>query len=352
MRHRVLSLALTGLVVLATAATAFAQVAIITPTAANGRVDQIVGFAQTPGVPPVAPGTFVPQVTATDPTSAAMGTALVPYVQDLDAYFATRFGWRPSQPVTVVLYPDSTSLSSGLQGFTGGTLSADQLSQATSQPAALIMATQAIGQVPANSWVIAVNTNIDQAAQQFINSASQIGSVNASLVPTGTSTSFSISPDVVSNTGNNGMAMIQESLAYQYANVMMNDLAGANGPLWFRQGLPNSIAFAIVPGVPADSGLAETVARYQNVNNTLPTLGQIQDGWNTFLSAGGTSANLAQGIAFLSVRTLTNTLSGPKLVDFLKGLGAGQSFNSLLQSSTGFNLDTLNSQYQSLIPMP
>ncbi|MCL4369977.1 MAG: hypothetical protein M1380_03595 [Chloroflexi bacterium] len=355
MKHRVLSLALAGLVILATVASAFAQVAVTS----NGRVDQIVGLSQTEAVPAVASGTFVPQVKAVDFTSASMGTTLVPYVQDLDAYFATRFGWRPSKPATVLLYSTSSNLAGGLQSFTGGTLSASQQARALSEPAALVMVTQGDGLVPTNSFAILVNTDTDAASQQFAILSGQINAINASLVPGATSSSVGSSSSV--NTGelsqsqmfNNAMLLIQESLAKQYANLMMTDLGGNNVPGWLRQGVSDSLAFGIVPGTPLESGLAESVARSQSNVGMLPTLSQINaGGFPTLLSTGGTSAAVGEGVSFLSARSLLDSVSGTQITSLLSGLGAGQNFESQLQSSTGFNLNSLNTQYQSLIPLP
>ncbi len=356
MKHRVLSLALAGLVILATVASAFAQVAVTS----NGRVDQIVGLSQTEAVPAVASGTFVPQVVAVDFTAASAGTALVPYVQDLDAFFATRFGWRPSKPTTVLLYSTSSNLAGGLQSFTGGTLTASQQAQALSEPAALIMVTQGDGVVPTNSFAILVNTDADAASQQFAILSGQINAINASLVPGATSGSVSSSSSSV-NTGelsqsqmfNNAMLLIQESLAKQYANLMMTDLGGNNVPGWLRQGLSDSLAFGIVPGTPLESGLAESVARSQSNIGRLPTLSEINaGGFPTLLSTGGTSAAVGEGVSFLSARSLLDSVSGTQITSLLSGLGAGQNFEAQLQSSTGFNLNSLNTQYQSLIPLP
>jgi len=369
MVHRALSLALAGALVLAMAASAFAQVAVTTPfntagVSANGRVDILVGFTESQVVPPVESGTFQPLVRAIDMTAAPMGTALVPYVQDLDSYFATRFGWRPSKPVTVLLYSNSANLQNGLQSLSGGSISANQQSLAMSEPAALIMVTEGqSGIVPPNSWAILVNTDIDAAAQQFASLAGQVNTIDASLVPgvlSGGTSSPVINPNSF-DTGilsqdqifNNGMAMIQESLARQYANVMMNDLGGSNVPTWFRQGMADSLAFTIVPGIPLETGLAVAVARSQSNTGALPTLSQLNSGgFPALLSTGGTAGAIGEGVSFLSTQSLLNSVSGAQIVDLLKGLGAGQSLDAQLQSSTGFSLTSLNNQYQSLIPIP
>ncbi len=366
MRHRVLSLAMAGALILATAASAFAQVAVTTPfntagVAANGRVDQLVGFAQSQGVPSVASGTFIPQVRATDPQSADIGTTLVPYVQDLDAYFASHFGWRSSKPVTVLLYSSSDLMRNGLLSLTGGSLTANQQNQALSEPAALIMVTQGqSGVVNAGSWAILVNTDIDMAAQQFANVAGEMNAINMSLVPGGASSSLLINP-VTFNTADlsqaqmfsNAMVMIQESIARQYSDLMITDLGGNNVPFWLRQGLENAIAFSIVPGTPMEMGWSEAVARTQSNTGILPTLGQLNTGgFESMLASGGSTAVVAQGVSFLSARSLVNTTSGPQLTSFLRGLGSGQNLDAQLSTSFGFNLNALNTQFQSLIPIP
>ncbi len=370
MVHRALSLALAGVIILATAASAFAQVTVTTPfntagVSADGRVDILVGYSQSQTVPPVASGTFVPQVKAIDMTSAPMGTTIVPYVQDLNGYFANTFGWRPSKPVTVLLYSNASNLRGGLQSFTGGTISANQQNVALSEPAAFITVTNGDGLVPTNSWAILVNTDINAASQQYANLAGQVNAIDASLVPgasggtAGTPSSPVISPSSF-NTGvlsqdqifNNGMAMIQESLARQYANVMMTDLGGNNVPGWFRQGLGDAIAFSVVPGTPVETGLSTAVARSLSNTGTLPTLTQINaGGYPALLTTGGTSGAIGEGVSYLASQSLINNTNGIQIANLLRGLGSGQSFETSLGSSTGFNLNTLNSQYQSLIPI-
>lgn len=353
MRHRGLSLALAGLMILSTTAGAFAQVVIpgqttlLAPT--DIRPDQINGFAQTQGVPPVASGTFQPQVVATDPITASQGSTLAPYIQDMDAFLASRFGWRPSKPVTVFLYPDAQSLTTAQAGFQG-TAFGDVTPP--SQPATFIVASQPNGtSVAPGDYVILVNTDANAAADQFNALAAQFGSLTnqPGLVPN-ISTSTGASTDIANQ--NNATKYIEESIARRYADMMIQDLSGTNAPQWVQQGLADAIAFSIVPGIPSEAGRPLVAAQQQAANQPVPTLNQLEQNFTAFTSPGGASLETALGISFLGGQSLLNTVTGPQVASILSGVGAGQSFDSQLQSTAGFNLDQLNTSAQSLIPIP
>jgi hypothetical protein len=352
MRHRALSLALAGMMILSTAVGAFAQTvttgttSVLAPT--DIRPDTINGFAQTQGVPSVASGTFQPQVVATDAVTAAQGTTLAPYITDLDAFFASRFGWRPSKPVTVFLYPDTQSLTTALGGFQGN--APGVAATAPDQPATFMVASQSNGTtVNPGDYVILVNTDVDAAAQQFNALAGQFGSLTnqPSLVP---NINAGVTTDVANQ--NNGTKYIEESIARQYASMMIQDTSGASAPQWLQQGLADAIAFSIVPGIPSEAGRTMIVGQQQAANVPLPTLSQLGQDFTALTSPGGTSQETALGISFLGAQSLLSTVSGPQIVSILRGVGSGQSLDAQLQSTAGFNLDQLNSNIQSLIPIP
>lgn len=354
MRHRALSLALAGMMILSTAAGALAQ-AVVTGQAGTTsllaptsiRPDQINGFAQTQGVPAVASGTFQPQVIATDPIAATQAIALAPYITDLDAFFASQFGWRPSKQATVFLYPDTQSLTNALAGFQGTT----PASVVTpNQPATLTIASQSNGTgVTPGDYVILVNTDTNAAAQQFNALAGNFASLTnqPSLIP-GANTD--VPTDVTDQ--NNGIRYIEESIARRYGEMMIQDLSGANAPQWLREGLADAIAFSIVPGIPSESGRALLLGQEQAANVPLPTLSQLGQNFASFTSPGGTSLETALGVSFLGARSLLNSIGGPQVVNILRGVGSGQSFDSQLQSTAGFDLNQLNATVQSLIPIP
>ncbi len=355
MKYRVLSVAMAGLVILATAASAFAQAITIPSTPTSLRPDVISDFRLLPGIPPVAEGTFSINVTATDPFSGTQAITLSPYIQDMEAFFASNFGWRSSKPVSVLLFPDSQSLLSSLGSLRGTPITSPQESSLIlSQPAFLQFVTTGNGVVPDNSWVILVNTDQNAAAQTFDALSNQFFSINnsiispGSLIPGGNPNTTTVTGDITGA----AMTMIEESIARQYANLMINDLAGIAGPQWFREGLADSIAFSIVPGIPQQSGEAEAVANSQVTGFPIPTLSQLDTTFAPLVSTGGQSAAVAQGISFLGARSLLNTIGGQNLPSFLRGLASGTSFASQVQSSAGFSLEQLNANTQSLIPVP
>ncbi len=352
MRHRALSLALAGVMILSTAAGAFAQTVttgttgILAPTSA--RPDTINGFATGVGVPAVASGTFQPTVVATDPIAASQGTTLSPYISDLDAFFASRFGWRPSKPVTVFLYSNTQALNNALAGFQGSTTGIPTVTP--SEPATFLIASQSNGtNVTPGDYVILVNTDVDAAAQQFNAMAGQFASLTnqPSLVP---SVAGGATTDVANQ--NNGTKLMEESIARAYATMMVQDTSGTSAPQWFQQGLEDAIAFGIVPGIPAEAGQTMVAGQQVSSGQVIPTLSQLEQNFAAFTSPGGTSQATALGLSFLGAQSLLNTISGPQVISILRGVGSGQSFDSQLQATAGFNLNQLNSNIQSLIPIP
>lgn len=328
MRRRILSLVLAGLAILALSGSVFAQV--------MARTDQIVGFAETVGVPPVAEGTFVAQVQPTDVISASMGTVLAPYVTDLDAWFAQNFGWRSSMPVTFLLFSNGEDLVNAAQTFAGGPLDRNLV---LSRPSFLIQATQSAMNVQAGNWAILVNTDVNAATER-----------SADLVNT-FAAEIGILP-VPFPGPEEGMRLIQWSMARDYANLMEIDLTGTAGPAFFREGFADAIAFRLVSGTPQEAGRPEVVADVLVTTGTLPTLTDLEQNWESFVSVGGETFDVARGIAFLSTNTVFNNVGGANTLNILQRTAAGESFESALQSVTGFSLFDLNVAYQSLIPLP
>lgn len=331
MRPRTLSLVLAGLAILVFAGSAFAQVV---------RTDAIVGFSGVEGVPSVAEGTFSPTVAASDATSADIGTGLAPYVADLDAWFATNFGWRSSRPVTFVLFSNGEDMVNAVGTLRGSALSPDERNQVLSRPSFLMQATQSGLDIQAGDWAILVNTDIDAATQlaQDLNSRFL---VEASILPV-LQTSFG--PE-------DGMRQIQWSMARDLAALMEMDVAGTAGPFFYRAGLADAAAFRVVPGTPQESGQPRVVTDFL-VTNTLPSLSDIEQNWISLVSTGGESFDLARGVAFLSTNTVLNQVGGVSALNILRATASGEEFESALQSATGLSLFDLNTAYQSLIPQP
>lgn len=338
MRHRIFSLVVVGVLLLAMAATASAQVAT------TGRVDQITGFAQMQGVPAVASGTFMPQIQAIDATAASQGTVLVPYLQDLDAYFASHFGWRSSRPVSILLYSNTNDLTNGVLGFSP-TMTPDQAIVIQSRPAFFFMVNQtnpAFPGISVGSYVIAVNTDVDAAALQFNALANAFNSSvgTGHLVPTSSSAQGQ-------NTSMNGMLMIEGSIARQYALLMEADLSSNTTalPTWFQAGLADAISYSIVPGLPQESGRSLAVAHFQqSTGGTLPTLDQLTTG------VSGVPFDVIRGIGFLGAENILTKLGPAGIVTLLQRVGSGQAFDFELQQIGGFNVSAANTQYKSLIP--
>ena len=331
MRHRVLSFVLVAVTLLALTGSVFAQ---------GTRVDQIVGFAQTPGVPAVASGTFQPTVMATDLPTQQMAAVLSPYVTDMDAWFAMNFGWRSSKPVTFVLFSNGQNEINALQSMVGPgqVVNTNLVLSRPSFP--LLIGNSAFG-IPIGEWAILVNTSLDTATQQA-------GQLN-SLFYTENGV-FPIPMSSILESQDEGMRLMQESMAADYAGLMEVDTAGNAGPTWYRLGLANTIAFQIVPGTPMQGGQPMTVATYQHVNNTLPPLTDLEQNWNGIIGLGGQIVDVAHGIAYLSTSFVVGQAGGMNALDVLKSTASGQDFNTALQSITGFSLPMLNLQYQSLIP--
>ncbi len=330
MRHRILSLVLAGLAILALASSAFAQV---------GRMDQIIGFAQTPGIPSVASGTFVPQVQATDDVSATAGTLLVPYVDDLQAWVASNLGWRSSRPVTFLLFSNTDSLINTVQALRGSPLSPDERNLVLSQPSFLVEATNSADGVQAGNPAILVNTDLNAATQTAMDLAGAFN-LQVGLVPPPPATQ------------DDGMRLIQQSMARNYATLMELDTSGTAGPSFYREGLADAVAFRVVPGTPQESGQPETVSSVLATTGTLPTLANLEQNWNSFVIPGGTSFDTAHGIAFLSTNTVFDKVGGAGALSILRDTAAGQNFDTALQLVSGFSLDQLNTAYQPLIPAP
>ncbi len=326
MRRRVLSVVLAVMAVLAFAGIASAQIV---------RTDTIIGFAQTQAVPAVAEGTFVPRVQPTDTISASMGEPIASYVTDLDAWFAVNFGFRPSTPVTFLLFSNGEDTATAATNLAGGAVDRNLV---LSRPSFLVQATQPASGIQTGEWAILVNLDMDAAAQTFTdlltNFHAQVG--------------FAPPPAIA--TPEQAMLLVQQSMARDYATLMEMQLTGNAGPIFYREGLADAISFRIVPGSPEEFGRALSVAEFQLTGNPLPTLSSLEQTWETIISPGGQIFDVSRGIAFLSVNTVFNQAGGPAALNVLQQTAAGQDFNTALQSITGFSLDQLNLSYQSLIP--
>ena len=355
MRHRTLSLASAVVAILALTSSAFAQ-AVITETTTGtipgpavfditGRTDQIFGFSQTPGVPPVAPGTFQPKVQATDPTTAASGIPMVSYVSDLDAWMATNFGWRSSTPVTFLLFPDSQSLLSAYGTITGTPATPEQTSTILSRPAFLLnSATNGFDGVNPGEAVILVNMDTDAAMQTYGNLQSQFN--------VETSTPGSVLPPV-SPTVQNATQLIQESMARNYALLMENQISGNTNSTMLKDGLADTIAFRIVPGTPEQAGRPMAVATAQATSIIpVPDVGTLDQNWSSFISTPGITFDVARGLAVLSAESLLSRVSPTTAMEIMRSEANGRPLDVALAFFGGPSLPSLNSATESLIPIP
>ncbi len=329
MRRRILSLVLAAMALLALASSAFAQV-----TVQITRADQIIGFAETQGIPAVAEGTFVPRVLAADPVSGSLGTLISPYVTDLDAWFATNFGFRPSTPTTFLLFSNGEDLVAAANSL--GSPAGTGLILGT--PSHLMQATESGFGIQPGEWVILVNLDIQAATETSADLTSRFAS-EIGFLPIPLPTEM------------DGMRLIQWSMAREYAMLMEMLVAGTAGPEFFREGLADAISFRIVPGTPTESGRAEAVAQFQ-LTNPLPTVSDLEQNWDFITRPGGLIFDVARGIAFLSTNTVFNQVGGASALNVLQRVAAGENFESALQSVSGFSLFDLNSAFQSLIPTP
>jgi hypothetical protein len=329
MRRRVLSLVLAAMALLAVAGSASAQMI---------RVDQIQGFQQMMPETPVASGTFMPQVRATDEVTASLGTVVAPYITDLDAWFASSFQWRPSTPTHFLLVADEQQLVNTVESFRGMALTSEERNTVLSRPTHLMQATMPSMGVEAGHWVILVN--LDENAALFTAQGLQgrfAVQVGMPVTPFPTETQ-------------EGWRLIQWSIARDYANLMVMETAGMGGPQFYREGFVDTVAFRLVPGTPLESGTASLVANYRFNNNELPTLMTLESNWEGFISSASVNFDLARGISFLSVNNVFNEVGPMRSLEVLMRTSRGESYTRVLEDVSGFSLDGLNQSYTSLIP--
>ncbi len=261
-----------------------------------------------PTATPVPVQSYVPDVKAMDDESGAPGTMVKSFLLTVDGEWSRVWGWRPHKPTTVYLYINGGRMASGLTQILGNPpLTGDDFDR--------FAATAAVARgndLLTGGWAILVNLGYRSGMEGWD-------------------------------------ATIQALVLHEYAYIMETDLAGDAGPQWYREGFAEWAAYARVPGTAAEQSVVGYAASYYR-NGTLPSLSTLNSSWNSFAGASAQNSEAAYGAAFLAVKYLTGQVGGMPVRQVLERTAAGESFESALQTATGYTIGRLDSEYKGIIP--
>lgn len=136
-------------------------------------------------------------------------------------------------------------------------------------------------------------------------------------------------------------------LAHEYTHVLQFDFVSELQPVWFVEGMANTVAFSNYP---------LGVGRYR-YNTTvpaalrggfLPSISELDGSW-TSLQSSLERLNLAYGAAYYAVNHAAERVGGLPLLLVLADVEAGVAFEEALLARTGFTLESLEASYRAAL---
>lgn len=260
-----------------------------------------------PPPPPASSQTYSPDVRAMDSESAGLGVTVKNFAAEVDSEWARVWGWRPHRPTTVYLYYDGYRLATGMNEILGSNLSWWDMERiATTNIAARGH------DIRTGGWAILMHVNYRWGLDDW-------------------------------------EATTKATFLHEYAYLMMMEIAGDAGPQWFREGFAQWITYNKVSSTSSEQSVIDYTSRAKK-NGTLPALHTLTSSWSTVISSSSQNLETAYGVSYLAVKYLTQKVGGMPPLQVLQRTAAGENFETALSALTGYNLNTLNGEYRSIIP--
>ena len=229
------------------------------------------------------------------------------------------FGWTVPKPLTVNLYINGIIMAADAGYFSVSPMTIGQLINIANQPTVGVRDGRPIGPGGGNGgWIEGVNVN-------YTGRVTQIGTTTPP-------------------------AETQGHLVHDLALGMMQDVAGAGGPAWFKEGLADLLANGTVPGMNEVNQRAQAwhTANGSGVLATVPT---VNADWDNLVGTSGLIRDSSFKVADQAVFFLAQKVGVPALVGILQRTSAGEDFESVLQSVTGYSLSQLDAAYRVTMPL-
>lgn len=290
----------------------------------------IVTSAVSAQTAPSAAATPAPVATPTGPTIIVVGKdpahnadQQIPFyttfVGGVASDWARDFGWGPPKSVTVNLYTNGIIMAADSGFYSVTPLTIDRLLTVANQPTVAVRDRRPVGPGGGNgTWLIGVNVN-------YTGTVSAIG---ATEPPTET----------------------QGFLVHDLAAGMLEDVGGTGGPQWFREGLADLLANSRVHGL-NEVNQRSSAWFMANGSGVLATVTTITQDWPGVTSTPGLIRESSLKVADQAVFFLAQKFGVPALVGILQRTSAGEDFQTVLQSVTGYNLEQLDAAYKVTMPL-
>ncbi len=264
---------------------------------------------QSSGEPTSAPRrSYDVDVKAMDAQSAGPGATAKALMTAINEEWASQWGWKPSKPTTVYLYFDGYGFADGIAQIAGESISPEEREFIARNVSGVAMDVDAL----TGGYAVVMNLGYRWGSPTW-------------------------------------EAETKTVLVHEYTHVMQQDVAGGAGPIWFREGMAELMAYVRVQNSPYLRSRLYYVAQASN-QGWLPSLPQLQNDWGGAVTRTPQSAQAAYGTSSLAVKYLADKVGGMPLRQVLEKVAAGTDFNSALSSVTGYTVERLDSEYRSTIP--
>ena len=115
------------------------------------------------------------------------------------------------------------------------------------------------------------------------------------------------------------------------------------------KGFAQWITYDKVYGTSAEQSIVDYAAKAKK-DGKLPDLHTLTSSWSTVITSSSENLETAYGVSYLAVKYLTQKAGGMPPLQVLQRTAAGEDFETTLSALTGYNLNTLNGDYRSIIP--
>ncbi len=285
-------------------------------------------FAQTiptgavPFTGPPATGSPLVTVAPRDLQVAAEADWTSRYVNGLVSQWHSTFGWTPSAPIETLIYRSGIIMASDVGFFRQMPLNVTEMGDANSRLGFTVRDTRPVMPGGGNGgWIITLNVNFDNA----LNPGSSNTTQNTTL------TSGALTPEE------------QGFLVHELAGLMLQDVAGSGGAAqWLQAGTADLIMNSQVPGLSVTAA-RQAAASSAAASGTLPGPIALTNSWPFLSTAPANVSDAAYGVADQSAFLLMQKVGLLQVIDIIRRVSAGQDFNTVLQSTTGYTVQTLDS---------
>lgn len=256
-------------------------------------------------------------VMGTDLTSGGYGLWMGRYTDELADRWQRTYNWNPTETTTVYLYSSGAFMATALGEFRGSPLTEIEMREVAMMEEAF--------------------TVTDRRP------ASMGGMGGRAILVNLTSGEFG--PRIGST---QWMNAVEAAVVHELAHLMVNDVAGAGGPMWLHVGIANYLTQNEVPEWLTTGQRNLALSRVMGAG-IAPGIVALHNDWNGVTGMSRDMSSASYAVATKTVQALVPTQGLAAFLNLLRESQGGGDFNARAMRHLGRNLNQLDLVYRSVL---